>query len=154
MGAFQSGFQMGQSAYQQALDNQQREREFGIKLAAEQRAQAEFDQKVKTQQAVDAAYDNYGGLATNGVVTGKKAGFSDASAAMLNAQGGQQAVDDAASYGNVEAARMGLTRPYQTSVGAAPTVQTRAAGPLELNQAMQGIARAERNLNGLATLQG
>ena len=41
MGAFQDGMRMGQGAYQQAIDNQMREREFALQQQAADRAEQE-----------------------------------------------------------------------------------------------------------------
>lgn len=52
MGAFQAGFQMGQSAYQQAQDNKQRELENERRRTLDERATTEFDNR-QTDRATE-----------------------------------------------------------------------------------------------------
>lgn len=150
------GFASGFAAGSQAVSR-------GVSMAYEGEAAQRAQEKhaadmaaIERQRRLDAEADNafadMNGLMTNGRVTGNRSGFSDGSAAMLNSQGGQAAVDEAASYANVENRRFGLPTTNTTSVGAAPTIDTRAATPLEMNQAAQRVALAQRNLRDWATL--
>lgn len=70
----------------------------------------------KKLDAANAGLVDYMG----GTVESNTSGFSNPSAKMLYGQGGQQAVDDAASYANVENRRMGLPASYSTSSIAPP----------------------------------
>lgn len=126
--------------------------------ARQDKAFNDYDELLKSQQAV----------ATN------TSGFSDGSARMLYGQGGQQAVDDAASYANVENRRMGLPVQYATSQremppapapeGGAPaqapspaqapkpTVALRPMTEVDRLGGLLNIATAARDLSAMNTL--
>lgn len=124
--------------------------------AKEKRDQETFDylkdqreRELATQQRTDAAIQDYAGLA-DGVVDTNTSGFSDPSAAMLHKQGGQQLVDETASYANLENARMGIKPSYATAgEGGAPTVTRRQATPVDRAAAFEKIAIAKGDVAGI-----
>lgn len=124
--------------------------------AKEKRDQETFDylkdqreREQAKQRRTDAAIQDYAGLA-DGVVDTNTSGFSDPSAAMLHKQGGQQLVDETASYANLENARMGIKPSYATAgEGGAPTVTRRQATPVDRAAAFEKIAIAKGDVAGI-----
>lgn len=171
MGAFQSGFQMGQQGYQDAQDRTMRQRDLEMREAAAAQESQIRGLQIKAgtraenqaQRSQDAS-TTYAGLVTSGTQTGNTSGMSDDSARMLytGAGGGakgQQAVDDMASISNAENVRFGLgAKQYQTSstvapdgqaaTGLAPTVTTKAASPAELARARANMFAIQQDWKG------
>lgn len=180
MSGFAKGFGMGQQAYQNAVDSKRQD-------VLDARAATEFQQRqdalargLKVQREQDDAFGAYRDLTQNGTVKNNTTGMTDASVAMLNKQGGQQAVDDTASYGNAEAARMGLrgpdmAMPYRTSLpqptpapapqegqqyaapplpAAQPTYAAQAADPRALLEARRRIAVSKQDMAGMSAIEG
>lgn len=166
MGAFQSGFQMGQNVYQQAAENDIRRQEMAIRQAAEARAAEEGGLRIEglrrtrdIQRDTDAAINDRADQARLGVLNSNQSGFTDASAQMLYGQGGQKAVDDAASYANAENARLALPQTNRTSLTDAPvegatpatqgTVGYRKASARDRLASDIQLARASRDINAI-----
>lgn len=157
--AFATGFAAGQRGFQQVLENN-RQRELDERAAKEfSRKEQEWSRADAERSNVDRAMSDYQALTASGQAVGQNtSGFSDASARMLYGQGGQQAVDEAASYANVEAARMGLPLSNRTSLPAdpaaapAPTVTLRQASPLDRIRGLEGIALAKKDMGAIERL--
>lgn len=171
MGAFQSGFQMGQQGYQDAQDRAMRQRDLEMREAAAAQESQIRGLQIKAvtraenqaQRSQDAS-TTYAGLVTSGTQTGNTSGMSDDSVRMIytGAGGGakgQQAVDDMASISNAENARFGLgAGQYKTSstvapdgqaaTGLAPTVTTKAASPAELARARAIMFAVQQDWKG------
>lgn len=136
MGAFQDGMRMGQNAWQDAQRMAIAEEEARMRQEAHRRAMEESDLRLGEARRVAGIQrrvdDETQGIATmmrDGTMTANRSGMSDASAQMLYGQGGQAAVDETASYGNVENVRMGLRPTFATSEPGAGTVNFRAYDP-------------------------
>ena len=159
--SFQTGFLAGQRGYQQVLDND-RQRVLDERAAKEfARKEQEWSRADADRARVDEAFEAYNDLQGSGqAVTGNTSGFSDPSARMLYGQGGQQAVDDAASYANVESRRFGLPATHTTSSAPdaggppAPTVQMRKATELDRISALEKLAVARRDVGSMERLGG
>lgn len=125
MSAFSEGMRLGSSSVESAFryKNDQEDREMRRQKA--ERDNALLDQQIaegQRQQRLNAQIDegNAGirSFINNGSMTSNGSGFSDDSARLFYDQGGASAVDSAASYGNAEAARLGVERPYTTGATA------------------------------------
>lgn len=161
MGAFDNGFNFGMRGYQDALNNKRQAVQ--DERAAEEfaRKKADWDKADKLQRQEEAAFSEVETLQRTGQVVDKNAsGFSNPSAQMLHGQGGQAAVDEAASYANVENRRFGLPAVNTTSVPAdaaaapVPTVTMRQATELDRIGAMERLAIARRDLTSMERLAG
>ena len=159
--AFATGFMAGQRGYQQVLDND-RQKVLDERAAKEfARKEQEWSRADTERASVDRAISDYQDMVSSGrAVAQNSSGFSDGSARMLYGQGGQQAVDDAASYANVESARMGLPLTNRTSLPAdptaapTPTVAMRQATPLDRIRGLEGIALAKKDVASMERLGG
>lgn len=157
MSTFADGMRMGQSAYQQVIDNSRQAEKDARDAQTFQDAQTELAYQRKQRTGIDEAITAQQGLATNGKYQGgNTSGFSDGSAEMLYNQDGQKNLDDTASYANVENRRFGLSTPdYKTSTPATagapaiPTVQSRAASQLEIEQGYGNIAALQKDVAGM-----
>lgn len=157
--SFATGFSAGQRGYQQVLDND-RQKEIDARAAKEfARREVEWARADAQRAQEDAAFQDYNDLQTSGKAVGMNAsGFSDGSARMLYGNGGQGAVDEAASYANVENRRFGLPTTNTTSGGAdpsapsVPTVSMRRATPLDRIRGLEGVALARRDVQSLERL--
>jgi hypothetical protein len=121
--------------------------------------QAEHQYQLDQRAKVDRSLGEFSDLASTGQAVGKNtSGMTDGSARMLFKEGGQQAVDDTASYANVENRRMGLAPSYNTSSGATPdaaptpTVALRKADSLDYNQGLARVASAQKDVGSLTRL--
>ena len=157
--SFATGFLAGQRGYQQVLDND-RQKVIDERAAKEfSRKEQEWTRADTERNAVDRAFSDYADLEKSGQAVGMNtSGFSDGSARMLYGQGGQQAVDDAASYANAENARFGLPMANRTSLAAdpaaapSPTVGLRKATNLDRIRGLEGIALARKDVSSMANL--
>ena len=145
-------------AYGEGVDVSRRRRAEDERAAREQ---AEFEQKqrdwAETNQRRAEVNDAVRGLRTaqEGVLQGQDTGMSQPSAQMLYQNGyggaaGATAVRDAAGDMNREQARMGLQR----TVDPTAAVRTRPATDLEINQAAQRVALANRDLGAWSNIEG
>ncbi|AFU45878.1 hypothetical protein C380_10885 [Acidovorax sp. KKS102] len=161
MGAFDNGFNFGMRAFHDAL-NAKRQAVQDERDAEEfARKKAGWDRADKLQRAEDVAFSEVEDLQRTGQAVGKNtSGFSNPSAQMLHGQGGQAAVDEAASYANVENRRFGLPATHTTSVpseaGASPvpTVTMRQATELDRVGALERLAVARRDVGAMERLSG
>jgi hypothetical protein len=113
-----------------------------------------YDHAKHQRETEEAAFRSYGDIESTGQTVGlNTSGFSDGSARMLASQGGQGAVDSAASYANVENARVGLAPSYQTSGESAPTVQMRDATDRDRLNGRRRIAIARRDVAALGAIE-
>lgn len=142
-----NGYQMRRNFDRQDKLDAQRAKEDELRLAALQRQDTR-------DKATDAALSDYQDMQKTGkVVDSNTSGFSDASAGMLASQGGQQAVDSAASSANLEAVRMGMQPTNTTSVGTSqPTVTMRDATQADRMGALARIAGAKGDYATMGTL--
>lgn len=154
---FAEGFAAGSGAILRAkqleLDQQNAERDYGLRKSADDREQAKFRLDQADRQRVNAAQDELTNM-PRGIVTGNKTGISDDSATMLNQQGyggaqGAQAVQAAAGDYQREQARMGLQPTYDQSAD----VQVRQPSRREINAAMFRLAVAKGDTNGATAAQ-
>lgn len=161
MGAFDNGFNFGMRAYQDALVNKRQAVRDERDAEEFTRKKAGWDRADKLQRMEDVAFSEVDDLQRTGQVVGKNtSGFSNPSAQMLHGQGGQAAVDEAASYANVENRRFGLPAVNTTSVPAdaaaapVPTVTMRQATELDRVGAMERLATARRDVGAMERLAG
>jgi hypothetical protein len=166
MSTFLQGFQSGQYFFSERNKQALQAEELALRQSAEERVATEFKDKqtdrtrlLGMQRATDAAWSDRQALEKDGVMTGNTSGMSDASAQMLYGQGGQQAVDDTASYGNAESVRFGQ-RPTMTTSGgatpdapAAPTVAMRTATDRDRVKSDLRIATAAQNMEATTAAQ-
>lgn len=132
MGSFQSGFQMGQTAYQQAIRNDEAQRELKMREAADARAAEEHGLRMSGLRRVEDATANL-----NRVVG---VGIQNPAAVKAN---------DADFDAAVAATGQGLPMPK-----AAPMQpEWRPATALEINAAQSGLAAAKGDMQGMEVLR-
>lgn len=159
--SFAAGFQLGNRMVAE-FDEAKRQKVLDERAAKEfARKEQEWSRADVDRARVDEAFGAYNDLQSSGqAVTGNTSGFSDPSARMLYGQGSQQAVDDAASYANVESRRFGLPATHTTSSAPdaggppAPTVQMRKATELDRIGALEKLAVARRDVGSMERLGG
>lgn len=154
------GLKLGLNIGQRWIDNDRQKAQDARDQADFQARQDEQAYQKSQRVGVDNAIAAQQGLQANGVYTGgNTSGLSEGSARMLYESGGQKAVDDTASYANVENRRFGLDAGYKTSMpaeaggAATPTVQGRAASQLEIERGFGNIAAAQKNVAGMQASQ-
>lgn len=159
--SFAAGFQLGnrmvadfEDAKRQKVLDERAAKEFA-------RKEQQWAREDSDRARVDQAFDAYNDLSTSGQAVGTNtSGFSEPSARMLYGQGGQAAVDEAASYANVENRRFGLPTTNTTSgvpeTGGppAPTVQMRPATEVDRISALERLATARRDVASMERLGG
>lgn len=154
---FAAGFNAGSGLVQraqEAKENRERwEAEQAYKKAEFEQRQLEWNRTNARAREEDAAFSDMAGM-LRGVVT-QGTGLSQPSGQMLYHNGyggatGAAAVRDAAGDMNREQARMGLQR----TVDPTAAVRTRPATDLEINQAAQRVALANRDLGAWSNIEG
>lgn len=159
--SFAAGFSLGNRMVGE-IEDAKRQKMLDERAAKEfARKEQEWSRADNERASVDRAIGDYQDMMASGqAVAQNSSGFSPASARMLYGQGGQQAVDDAASYANVESARMGLPLTNRTSLPAdpaaapTPTVTMRQATPLDRIRGLEGIALAKKDVASMERLGG
>lgn len=159
--SFAAGFQLGNRIVGE-IEDSRRQKVLDERAAKEfARKEQEWSRADAERANIDRAISEYQDLASTGqAVAENTSGFSAPSARMLYSQGGQQAVDDAASYANAENARFGLPLANRTSLPAtpdaapAPTVKMRQATPLDRIKGLEGIALAKKDVSAMERLGG
>lgn len=161
MGGFSTGFQNGINFGRAYNANQRDKEEFELKKQKHARDLEESDQRIeanrrsaRVNQQLDEETAGIRSYINNGTMTGNNSGFSDESARMMFAQGGAGAVNEAASYGNAEARRLGLDTPYQTgAVSARSYDPSNPDDQTGLNRRLMSVAALRGDYAALGTLQ-
>jgi hypothetical protein len=132
MGSFADGMKMGQNAYQQSLDNERQAAKDAREKVIQGREDATYNRAQAQIADEDSAVQQYGLLTTQGKRNDAGVQANDADFDMA-----------------VQATGQGLPMPTQMPVQQEWTKAT----DLDKNQGLQGISRARRDWNGVASLQ-
>lgn len=164
MSAFDSGFRMGMGAFQQALENKQREEELGWKRADRarlDRQNAEVDAETANVKAMlsPAPGSDAAAMAQQGVGAVLDGGAADAGVAPspIAAQGIGLSAPASSNQGPTPPSVMGVlgNAPTPSSTGRlAESMGARAFTDLDRLKGMQRLALASRDMNAVERLGG
>lgn len=156
MGAFQSGFQLGQSAYNAAQDRAFREREMAIQEAKAERDAKQFQWQQDDRNRLDSAFGNYTNVAAGvspelqGQVQ-QTYGLNPQQIAQTVEGGGAEGLRarlagyDTPDSSDLQSVPQGLQRFSAASLPA----QFTPGGDLARERALEGVSVAQRDVKGI-----